>query len=76
MANGDLKQHLSGNTFIFLLVTSYDNFDIALLLHAGGSTMSWVDRLNIAIDAALGFFLSLLYIFRNHHSHFFLKYFD
>ncbi|KAJ0250749.1 LRR receptor-like serine/threonine-protein kinase [Hirschfeldia incana] len=31
MANGDLKQYLSG-----------------------GSTMSWVDRLNIAIDAALG----------------------
>ncbi|CAF2116307.1 unnamed protein product [Brassica oleracea var. botrytis] len=31
MANGDLKQHLSGS-----------------------STMSWVDRLNIAIDAALG----------------------
>ncbi|CAN6908551.1 unnamed protein product [Brassica oleracea] len=26
----------------------------ALLLHAGSSTMSWVDRLNIAIDAALG----------------------
>ncbi|ESQ36144.1 hypothetical protein EUTSA_v10006786mg [Eutrema salsugineum] len=31
MANGDLKQHLSGSSF-----------------------MSWIDRLNIAIDAALG----------------------
>ncbi|CAN8295123.1 unnamed protein product [Cochlearia groenlandica] len=55
MANGDLKQHLSGKCVHSYIITSYDYVTfMTMLIHVGNSIMSWVDRLNIAIDAALG----------------------
>ena len=63
MCNGDLKDHLSGRTYMY---NHYFNFLIIKKIHMmtdleapyigkrGGSVLSWTTRLRIAIDAALG----------------------